>query len=158
LTQSHPGRSDDDDALVDELRRVVGIADPIPERVLESARASFSWRTIDAELAELSHDSMLDAHAAALVRSSDAARTLTFDAPGLSVEVEVTTTGAERRLLGQLVPPQTASIEVRHPGGTTAVDADELGRFAVDGVAAGPVSLVCRPADARAVATEWLVV
>jgi hypothetical protein len=157
LTRSQPGGSDDDGALVDELRRVVGVADPVPERVLESARGSFSWRTIDAELAALSHDSMLEARGEAVVRSSDAARTLTFEAPDVSVEVEVTAAGGERRLLGQLVPPQGASIEVRHGGGTAAVDADELGRFAVDGVAAGPVSLVCRLADARAIATEWLV-
>jgi hypothetical protein len=156
LTGARPEGNEDDGALVDELRRVVGIADPVPERVLEAARGSFSWRTIDAELAELAYDSMLEA-GAALVRSSDDRRTLTFDAPDVSVEVEVTAAGAERRLLGQLVPPQAASIEVRHGGGTTAVDADELGRFAAAGVAAGPVSLVCRLADARAIATEWLV-
>jgi len=152
---------DRDDRLVEELRRVAALADPVPPRVLDAARGSFTWRTIDAELAELAFDSAAQAGNLALVRSSGGRRLLTFDSPNLSIEVEVTATEPARRLVGQLVPPQRAGIEVRHAGGLVTVDADELGRFVADGVAGGPVSLVCRLADAtgsKAVATAWLVI
>jgi hypothetical protein len=145
------------DALVEELRRVAALVDPVPERVRDAARGSFSWRTIDAELAELAYDSAAQAGREALVRSADTRRLLTFDAAGLSIEVEVTSTDPDVRLVGQVVPPQRAEIEVRHAGGRITVEADDLGRFAADGISAGPVSLVCRLGE-RTVATAWLVV
>ena len=149
--------SADDRELLEELRRVVELADPVPPNVVAAASASLTWRTIDAELAQLAYDSALDAKGAALVRTCGARRLLTFDLPGGSLEVEVTADGPIRRLLGQLVPPRAARIEIRHAAGVLAVDADELGRFAADGVAAGPASLVCRR-DGRVVETEWVVV
>jgi hypothetical protein len=160
VADDHSGGHDGDGALIDELRRVVELVDPVPARVLDAARASFTWRTIDAELAELAYDSMLEASREALVRASGAGRVLTFDSPGVSVELEVTSVGSTRRLLGQLVPPQPAAIEIRHPAGMVTVDADALGRFSADGIPAGPVSLVCRLTDGappKTIATDWLV-
>lgn len=149
----------DDEQLIAELRRVAELADPVPERVLNAARGSFAWRTIDAELAELAYDSAADAEAAALVRSSGGRRLLTFDAPEVSVELEVVEAAGERRLEGQLVPPQPATIEVRHQGGTVTAEADELGRFSASGLEHGPVSLVCRlHGQAGAIVTDWLVI
>jgi hypothetical protein len=158
--QGEAATGDGDDRLVDELRRITEIVDPVPTRVLEAARGSFTWRTIDADLAELAYDSAIDPEAAALVRNSTPRRLLSFESPELSVEMEVTSVASERRLVGQLVPAQTAAIEIRHPGGALAVAADELGRFAADGVAPGPVSVVCRMGEgpgSRTIATDWLV-
>lgn len=160
MADGHTEESDGHTHLVEELRRVMGVVDPVPAYVLDAARGSYTWRTIDAELAELAYDSATDSEAA-LARSADARRLLTFESPGLSVEVEVTSGAPERRLVGQLVPPQRAEIEIRHSGGTLKVTADELGRFAAEGVAPGPVSLLCRVGDAtepRTVATDWLVI
>ena len=50
---------------------------PFPS-VLAAARGSFTWRTIDAELAELAYDSALDTERLTAVRSADTARLLTF--------------------------------------------------------------------------------
>jgi len=152
-----------DDALLDELRGVVGRADPVPPEMLAAARAGFIWRTIDAELAQLTSDSVLDADRMASVRGVAAPVLLTFEAEGLTVEVEVeaeAALGPDRlRLLGQLVPGQRARVEIRHPGGTTTVDADDLGRFAATGVAPGPVSLRCRTAAGDLdVGTDWFLV
>ena len=91
------------------------------------------------------------------MRSTGTRRMLTFESPDVTVTVEVTTTADGRRLVGQLAPAQRAEIEVRHAGGVVAVTADDLGRFAAGGVAAGPVSLLCR-VGGRPVATGWLVV
>jgi hypothetical protein len=156
-----PRGQDRDDVLVDELRRVAELADPVPARVLDAARGSFAWRTIDAELAALAFDSATESRSEALVRSAGEGRFLTFESPVLAVEVEVTPVDSERRLVGQLVPPQRAAIEIRHAGGVLAVEADELGRFSADGVASGPVALVCRvegEAGPSTVVTDWLVI
>ncbi len=145
-----------DDALLAELRAVVGRVDPVPPEMVAAARASFVWRTIDAELAQLTHDSVVDTDRMALVRGVGAPELLTFECPGLTVEVETLAADGGLRLLGQLVPPQPGQVEVRHAGGTTTVDADAMGRFAAEGVPTGPVSLRCRAGES-AFATDWFL-
>jgi len=148
----------EDEDLLRELRAAARRFDPPPESVLDAARASFTWRTIDAELAALEFDSAVD-QAATAVRSGEGPRLLTFAAPGLSIEVEVSPVGSRRQLVGQLVPAQPARIDVRHAGGVTTVRADQLGRFDAAAISAGPVSLRCRLGDAPSsppVVTEWI--
>jgi len=148
----------EDEGLLQELRAAVRRFDPPPDGVLEAARASLAWRTIDAELAALEFDSAVDL-AATAVRSSEGPRLLTFAAPGLNIEVEVSPIGPRRQLVGQLVPAQAARIDVRHAGGVTTVRADQLGRFGADAISAGPVSLRCHLGDAPSsppVVTEWI--
>lgn len=154
----------DDDALMAELRHVVSQLDPIPEPVQIAARAAIEWRTLERELAALVHDSAVDT-AALAVRGVDAGpRALTFEAPGLTIEVEaeVVAESGSLCLVGQLVPPQAADVAVRHGDELIAVRADERGRFAARGVAPGPVSLRCRldaaPGAGRLVETAWLTV
>jgi hypothetical protein len=147
-----------DARLLEELRRAAGRYDPPPASVVEAARASLTWRSIDAELAALAFDSAVDQPVGA-VRSAGGPRQLAFDAPGLTVEVEVSLAGASRRLIGQLTPPLPARIEVRHAGGITTVDIDALGRFRADAISPGPVSLRCHPTappSAPRFATEWV--
>jgi hypothetical protein len=166
LMESSSPLPPDDDALLDELRHVVAQLDPIPEAVRTAARAALQWRTLDAELAALVHDSAVDKPLLAM-RSTAGPRALTFEAPDLTIEVEAaaeTSTGEPGSLclVGQLVPPQPAQIAVRHGEELTAVRADERGRFAAHGIAPGPVSLRCRldgaPGTARLVETGWLTV
>ena len=154
------GTDEADARLLHALRAVAGSADPVPPAVVQAARDSFTWRTIDAELAELAYDSLLDDALLVGVRGGDGPRSLTFETADVVVEVEVLDAGEHRRLLGQLVPPRPAEIQVRHSGGLVTVDADEVGRFTAAGVAPGPVSLRCRVAgtDAAPVETPWVVV
>lgn len=146
--------SEPTDPMFATLRNVIDRADPVPQAVVEAARAAYTWRTIDAELAELTADSAL---ADAGVRSSSAPRLLTFEGDGVEVEVEVAQTGSTRRLSGQLVPVGPAQVTVRWPGGTREAAADQLGRFAVDGVPAGSVSLaVLRAGAEHPTVTSWI--
>lgn len=147
-----------DDILLDELRALAREHDPVPQRVLDAARGSYTWRTIDAELAALVYDSALDAEALAAVRSADTVRLLTFETDELAIELEVTAVEERRRLQGQLVPPGPGFVELRHGGGTLELEADELGRFSAE-VDAGPISLRCRrERDGAVVETEWVTV
>jgi hypothetical protein len=148
--------------LLRQFRELAKVADPPPSHVVEAARAGLDWRRIDAELAELTYDLALDAERLATVRGRDGPRALTFEVPGLTIEVEVVSVGETRRLVGQIVPPQPATVELRHSGGQDTVEADRLGRFAVRGFSGGPVSLRCRlrPEGAAplVVETDWVVV
>jgi hypothetical protein len=154
----HQALDPQDERLLEELRRAAGRYDAPPASVMEAARASLTWRSIDTELAALAFDSAVDLPASA-VRSAGGPRQLAFDAPSLTVEVEVSPDGPHRRLIGQLTPPLPSRIEVRHAGGITSVDTDALGRFRADAISPGPVSLRCLPTappSAPRFATEWV--
>jgi hypothetical protein len=150
---------DQDDVLLGELAGLMARVDSVPDDARAAAKVGIAWRGLHARIAEITHDSLLD-DTRAMVRSSAAAeRLLTFEAPGISVEIEVVVTGGTRRIVGQLVPRQPATVTVRHRGGESAVEVDGLGRFAVGGIAPGPVSLRCRfPAqpDAEELLTAWV--
>jgi hypothetical protein len=143
-------------ALLDEVRGAVTDVDPVPDDVITAAKASLTWRTIDAELAELVEDSALAPTAG--VRADAGPRLLTFEAATVTVVVEVTEVGEYRRMLGQLIGPQPErmQVQVRHAGGSLTVPVDEVGRFTADAVSAGPVSLLCQAPGAEPVATSWV--
>jgi hypothetical protein len=135
----------DDDATTEaDLRALFSRADPVPPLLDDAARAAFTWRTIDAELAELMSDSAdASEEAALLVRSGSGPRQLSFESPRLGIELEVTATGdRSRRVEGQLLPPAAAIVTIERPGEDgLSVQADELGRFVLDGLRAGVVRL-----------------
>lgn len=143
-----------DEQLLARLARFAGAVDPVPAEVVAAASGSYAWRTVGAELAELVYDSD-DERELVGVRSDGDARQLTFQGAGLTLEVEVAPGGS---LVGQLVPPQPAAIEVRHGSTSTTLRADHLGRFAGAGMPAGPLSVWCRPqSGGTAIATDWLL-
>ena len=143
-----------DDDLLELVARALRAADPVPDRVLDGARAAWTWRTIDEELAELVFDSAAELTG---VRSEDTARQLTFRAPGMEIEVMVTDE-ATRRIVGQLVPPGAFTITLLVGDAALAETTDRLGRFSFDAVAPGPVRLVVADPDGTAVVTtEWVL-
>lgn len=150
-----PGTDAADDTVLAELRRLTEFLDPVPAEAVAAARSAIAWRTMDAELAELTADTSVDSQLAG-VRSATAPTILTFDAPDLTVEVEVLEDARGRRLLGQLVPPGPGEVEVRHGGGSSAVAADEMGRFSAQSISSGPVSLRCQMGT-RVVETDWFL-
>ena len=150
----------DDEALLGQLREMFARVDPQPPWLADLAKLSYDLRSIDVELAELVADSHVDEPALAVRAAATATepRLLTFESDDLVVEVEVSQDERGRHLLiGQLVPAQAARVELRQPDqATVTVLTDELGRFSVSGLAAGPFSLVCHRADARPVASQWV--
>ena len=143
-----------DDELLALVGRALRTADPVPDRVLEGARAAWTWRTIDDELATLVFDSAAELTG---VRSEDTARQLTFRAPGMEIEVMVVDE-ATRRVVGQLVPPGSFTITLLVGDAELTHPSDRLGRFSFDEVAPGPVRLVVTDPDGTAVvSTEWVL-
>jgi hypothetical protein len=150
---------DPPDELLEELRGLFAKADPVPPDVTEFATTALGWRRLDAELAELLDDSLLEAPSAAGTRGATAAeRWLTFRATDLAIDVELQSDGETRTLLGQLAPTGPATIEAQATDGSVAAtaEADSLGRFRLTLTAGGRVRLrVLRP-DRAQIETSWL--
>jgi hypothetical protein len=152
------------DALLSELQGLLARVDPVPAQLLDQVRRSFCWRTVDAELAELSFDSLLDREASLAVRSGgDPAlepRMLSFgavvDGADLSIEVEATSVAERYTLVGQIYPAGATVVGVETGDGSSIeVPVDELGRFSVEPVPRGPVRLRVEH-DGHVVQTTWV--
>jgi hypothetical protein len=130
-----------DDELLAELGAAVAEAEQVTDRQRADARAAFTWRTVDAELAELLHDSALES---AAVRGDDAVRTLSFASGAVTLEVEID--GDTVR--GQVVGASAESVLVqRSIADDQPIGLDAGGFFRVEDVAPGPVRFVVRAGD-----------
>jgi hypothetical protein len=158
-----------DERLLARLRTLLARVDAVPPVLVEHARMAFAWRTIDAEIAELSYDSLADREMLAAVRDAglpgSGPRLLGFDTDvtgdadsALTVEIEVSFDRGRASLLGQLTPPTPATVQVLSSAGQGPVataTADEFGQFHLDGLPGGPVRLrVC--VGSRTVDTSWV--
>jgi hypothetical protein len=160
-----------DDQLAAELAALFGRAEPVPDLVVATAKASFAMRSLDVELALLTWDSQVD-HSTVLLRASGAdggPRALTFESDESAVEIEVAPPERGWRLLGQLTPVEPARVELhRAPGGgpeavaqgvaepvVSDVPVDELGRFTVADLPAGLVRIVVHREGRPPLATDW---
>ena len=95
----------------------------------------------DARPAELVPDaSFEDGAETSVVRGGPEWRQLSFRASGLIIELEITGGGDYRRLMGQLIPRQSAAVDIRHGQGVTTVEADTLGRFSAEEIPSGQIS------------------
>jgi hypothetical protein len=159
----HP---DPDEPLVAELRDLFTQTDPVPPLVTELAKASLGWRRLDAELAELLTDSLLDAAASAGARSAvgDAlpVRSVRFRAGPKTIDVDIHVDGRERTLLGQLTPPISAQVEMHTTdnGVVASVQSDELGRFRAHLPEGGLIRIAVNdgPELPSPIVTSWITI
>lgn len=146
---------DTDDELLALLAAALAATDPVPEAVRVAARAAFTWRSIDEELAALVADT--GALAGTGVRSVDQAeRELTFRATDADVELLVTG-GDSARLLGQVTVAGPGTAKVEHADGSAeVVPIDAVGRFSLPLSWPGPVRVVLDLPGVR-LATSWFL-
>jgi hypothetical protein len=144
---------DDDEVLLAELGRALR-PEPVPG-IEAAARALFTWRTIDDDLASLAYDSALADHAdlrGGQPPDSAVLRTLTFTTGTLTIEIGVRQDG----ILGQLVPPQPGRVEIRTADGVFGTaDVDELGCFSVLPAPQSPFRMHLETGNSRAL-TPWV--
>lgn len=147
-----------DDELMAELAAAVAEEAAVSDSRRATARAAFTWRTVDAELAELLHDSALDVGAA--VRSGgDGPRTLSFRRAAVTVEVEIDGDA----VLGEVIDDHTddsapAAVTLQRPDAEDrTVEADASGFFRFDAVGPGPVRFVVARAG-WALTTPWATI
>lgn len=145
-----------DDALTRKLREAAD--DPPPESLLAAARAAYSWRTVEGELTPAGYDSLLD-EGLTSVRSGGDARLLSFGDDTVALDLEVTSSGALRTLLGQLTPAVAARVTIRHGGAhEVTVSTDVLGRFHRGDLLPGALSLRCEFEGQATLHTDWVLV
>src|SRR5579875_2370441 len=150
--------------LVAELRELFRHDDPVPTLVTELAKASLGWRRIDADLAELLSDSLLEDRALAGVRGANddlPVRSVRFRTSTRTIDIDVHVDGDKRILLGQITPPMSAHIEVRTTTESIAsVQSDELGRFRTTLPAGGLIRLAIEdgPDLPAPVVTSWITI
>jgi hypothetical protein len=170
VTQSNddarpPAPSPDDAELLARLGALFGPIERPPVDAVELAKQSFGLRTADAELAALVADSEVGSGLAVRFGDTgDEPRLFTFETGGdgsteadSAIEVEISGVGRGSRMVGQLHPPGPARIELRQPGGAEprTVDADDRGRFLIEGLDPAPFSLLCHRPGTRPIRTAW---
>jgi len=143
----------DDEELLAALGEALAERQAVPPEFVQAAKNAFAWHNIDAELAQLTYDSSRDADLEPSTRAETASiRALTFTSAHVTIELEVT----QDSLLGQIVPPQPATITVQPREATeTTVSADEIGRFSIRPIPAGQFRLHCRTAINADALTGW---
>lgn len=146
--------SDDDEILLAQIRKGAGESGAMAETIRRIARSAFATRARDPSrlLARLSYDSLLEETGSVRGAGGEDRRVVTFEAPTLSIEIEVT----GERLLGQVVPPAEVAVEMMTPDGVAGrATADRLGCFTLPGPPLGPVRFGCR-AGGELVLTDWV--
>lgn len=149
MPASDPGQPED--ATISASPRDPVDGDPVPCEVRAAAKAAYSCRWVEANVASLVFDSLLDGGA------RRGPRHLVFRGDGLTVEVDV---AVDRSAEGRLVPPTATDVVLRWPGGSAPTRSDERGRFTLTRVPRGPASLrfPARAEDGPGpVGTEWIV-
>jgi hypothetical protein len=140
------GPIDDDDVRVlQQVARLFDTLDPVPPGLVDRVNFGITLDALHAEIAELQRSGDL-----AGVRSTgaDAAQTVTFSSPSLTVMVTITPSSADRaRIDGWIAPGGGVSVELRSAAGVTSVTADADGRFVFDDVERGLVRFLVRPPE-----------
>jgi hypothetical protein len=141
----------DAEAFEGRLRRALN--DPPPADLNDQLSDLFTWRTIDAELAELVDAAAIDAELAG-VRGDDVVTTLSFQCGDIMIELE--DHGASGPLEGQVLPPQSATVVFISPsGGERSVTTSSQGLFQFVDAPSGPFRLVITLTVGRRVHTAW---
>jgi len=145
-----------DDVLLAALREALAAHEAVPAWFVEAGKSAYAWHRIDAELAQLTFDSLRDAELTASTRSESASiRALTFESARFTIEVEIT----DDALLGQLIPPQGETAEMQTQAGhISAISIDEVGCFAIEPKPDSPFRLRVRSEGQPDVVTGWLTI
>lgn len=150
------GPSPEDDALLEELRQVFEIVDPVPSDVIAMGKAAYSLRHLDEELMVMTSGM----HDLAAVRSDSATAHLhVFEHGTVAIDVEVTTRGDVAQLIGVVQDSEDAHLSdvrvlLETASSSTPVALDG-GQFMVERVPTGLARLVVERAGVRRMTTDW---
>jgi hypothetical protein len=153
-----PQRWKDDDQLLAALGAALRSERTVPAGFISMSKAAFSRRGIDAGLAALTYDSVVDGAEPefAGVRPGPAGlRHLTVTSTELTLEIAVT----DDAILGQVVPPGPGRVEARTADGTIVTGViDQGGSFTIARPdPPGSFRLYCHATNGTDVLTNWLM-
>ena len=138
-----------DEELEIQLREA--LYDPVPDDVIRISEGLFTWRTIDAELAELE---LSDADASVGVRGENTTTfTFTFEDQVIEVEFDTDT----RQLVVDLGGTWASTIRLVTPAGASeAGEIDEAGVARFADPPTGPIQLIITRDGGDTVKTRWV--
>jgi hypothetical protein len=135
---------DTDLALLDGIRDMFRVADPMPADLPERIRFRLALRDLEIEVARLADEQEVLAG----IRGAEQSRTITFDSDSLTIMIRI---DANRdgtvRIDGWLAPPERREIDMKTTAESLSVSSDAQGRFAIARVPRGMAQLVVRPAE-----------
>ena len=136
---------DTDVRLLDGIRDMFGVADPMPADLPERIRFRLALRDLEIEVARLTAE---EDQPALAVRGAEQSRTITFDSDSLTIMIRIDANRDETvRVDGWLAPPQRREIDMKTTAESLSVSSDGQGRFAFARVPRGMAQLVVRPAE-----------
>jgi len=147
----------EDEALLERLRAICAEVDPVPDLVFQAARAAFTLRRLDAELAELVLDSADEPAGAVAVRAAGLAdiRMLSFTAGPLRVELQVTERDNGRHLVAQVIGVELAAAALETETARRELDTDD-GVLIVEQVPAGRIRFHLSTRPGPDYVTSWI--
>jgi hypothetical protein len=135
---------DTDLSVLDGIRDMFGVADPMPADLPERIRFRLALRDLEIEVARLADEQEVLAG----IRGAEQSRTITFDSDSLTIMIRI---DANRdgtvRVDGWLAPPQRREVDMKTTAESLGVSSDDQGRFAFTRVPRGMAQLVVRPAE-----------
>lgn len=145
------------DALAADLRRALGLVDPVPEAWRDAATDAFAWAAVDAAPARLEYDSRglrgRRAHDQGLPGTE--VREVRYVAGDVALALELDVGADKLRLLGRIEPPGRAVVVLAWPEGRWDGESDDDGTFRVDELPRRPFCVVVD--GARPVKSGWVV-
>ncbi len=138
-----------DDILLAAVGDMLDSTEPLRHELVDSASAdAFAMRSIDAELADLVHDS---ASAASGTRAQESFRTISFNADGVEIEIQFSD---DEIVFGRIDPPDV-SCTIEGEGDAQELNLDEFGRFTTT-TRTGRLRIVVTLGSERRIATPWI--
>jgi hypothetical protein len=135
---------DTDLSVLDGIREMFRVADPMPADLPERIRFRLALRDLEIEVARLADEQEVLAG----IRGAEQSRTITFDSDSLTIMIRI---DANRdgtvRVDGWLAPPQRREVDMKTTAESLGVSSDDQGRFAFTRVPRGMAQLVVRPAE-----------
>jgi hypothetical protein len=151
---------DTDVRLLDGIRDMFAVADPMPADLPERIRFRLALRDLEIEVARITEEEQ----ELAGIRGAELSRTITFDSDSLTIMIRI---DANRdgtvRVDGWLAPPQRRELELKTAAESLGVSCDDQGRFAFARVPRGTAQLMVRAGEpgpdgaARSVVTPALI-
>jgi hypothetical protein len=144
-----------DAELLDALRGMWELQDPVPADLAERVLFSLELEDLEFELLQLEADLLTPTGS----RGEERARTVTFTSESLSVMVTISPSATKAvRLDGWIAAGGGLQVELRFTGGGKRERADEDGRFVFDQVGPGMAQLLFHPTPDAEIALVRTVV
>jgi hypothetical protein len=138
---------DSDDAVLREVAQLLLDVDPVPENLVQRIQFSLALDEMFAEVAAITRMPR-DAMSVRGDTTGTRTETLTFSAQRLSAMVTVTRSPDGVRIDGWVAPAGAIAVRLRMQDEQRETEADESGRFVLEGLPEGFAQLSFHPLDA----------